>query len=84
MPETLDVGAYPKTTSAVRWKEKRGSNKQPSVMIGRKQMRKDRTYLRMLSDTELLALVKEITPTELELVLAERLKKMRDAEPWKE
>ena len=47
-------------------------------MIGRKQMRKDRTYLRMLSDTELLALVKEIIPTELELVLAERLKKMKD------
>jgi hypothetical protein len=84
MPETLDVGAYPKTTSVVSWNEKSSLSKQPSVMIGRKQMRKDRTYLRMLSDTELLALVKEITPTELELVLAERLKKMRDAEPWKE
>lgn len=59
-------------------------SKQPSVMIGRKQMRKDRTYLRMLSDTELLALVKEITPTELELVLSERLKKIRDEQPWKE
>jgi hypothetical protein len=47
-------------------------------------MRKDRTYLRMLSDTELLMLVKQITPSELELVLAERLKKMRDEEPWKE
>lgn len=47
-------------------------------------MRKDRTYLRMLSDTELLALVKEITPTELELVLSERLKKIRDEQPWKE
>jgi len=47
-------------------------------------MRKDRTYLRMLSDTELLALVKEITPSELELVLAERLKKLKDEEPWKE
>jgi len=47
-------------------------------------MRKDRTYLRMLSDTELLALVKEITPTELELVLAERLKKLKDEESWKE
>ena len=59
-------------------------SKPHNVMIGRKQMRKDRTYLRMLSDTELLALVKEITPSELELVLAERLKKMRDEEPWKE
>jgi hypothetical protein len=38
----------------------------------------------MLSDTELLMLVKQITPSELELVLAERLKKMRDEEPWKE
>ena len=47
-------------------------------------MRKDRTYLRMLSDTELLALVKQITPSELELVLAERLKKKIDDEPWKE
>jgi len=47
-------------------------------------MRKDRTYLRMLSNTELLALVKEITPTELELVLAERLKKLKDEESWKE
>ena len=47
-------------------------------------MRKDRTYLRMLSDTELLALVKEITPSELELVLAERLKKKIDEEPWQE
>ena len=55
-----------------------------SAMIGRKQMRKDRTYLRMLSDTELLMLVKQITPSELELVLAERLKKMRDEEPWRE
>ena len=59
-------------------------SKQQSVTTGRKQMRKDRTYLRMLSDTELLALVKEITPTELELVLAERLKKLKDEEPWKE
>lgn len=59
-------------------------SKQPSATTGRNQMRKDRTYLRMLSDTELLALVKQITPTELELVLAERLKKMRDEEPWKE
>lgn len=47
-------------------------------------MRKDRTYLRMLSDTELLALVKEITPTEIELVLAERLKKIIAEQPWKE
>ena len=49
-------------------------------------MRKDRTYLRMLSNTELLALVKDITPdvTELELVLAERLKKKIDEEPWQE
>ena len=47
-------------------------------------MRKDRTYLRMLSDTELLALVKQITPSELERVLAERLKKKIDEEPWKE
>jgi hypothetical protein len=38
----------------------------------------------MLSDTELLALVKQITPTELELVLAERLKKLKDEESWKE
>jgi hypothetical protein len=38
----------------------------------------------MLSDTELLALVKQITPSELELVLAERLKKKIDDEPWKE
>jgi hypothetical protein len=38
----------------------------------------------MLSDTELLALVKQITPSELERVLAERLKKKIDEEPWKE
>jgi hypothetical protein len=29
-------------------------------------------------------LVKQITPSELELVLAERLKKKIDEEPWKE
>ena len=41
-----------------------------------KQLTKDRTYYRTMSNAELIAVVREATkPTELELVLAERLKR---------
>jgi hypothetical protein len=39
---------------------------------------KDRSYYRMMSDWELLELAKSVKTTELELVLAERLKKAKD------
>lgn len=39
-----------------------------------KQLTKDRNYYRMLTNEELLALAKSVKTTELELVLAERLK----------
>ena len=62
-------------------------SKPHNVMIGRKQMRemtetkkltKDRNYYRMMSDAELVGMIKGSTSvTELEVVLAERLKKAR-------
>lgn len=42
-------------------------------MAETKQLTKDRNYYRMLTDAELIALVKGGTVTELEKVLAERL-----------
>ena len=39
---------------------------------------RDRSYYRQLSDWELIELAKSIKTTELELVLAERLKKAKD------
>ena len=46
-------------------------------MTETKKLTKDRNYYRMLSDAELVALVKGGTVTELEKVLAERLKEAR-------
>lgn len=40
--------------------------------------RKDRSYYRSMTDEELLELAKSVQTTELELVLAERLKKAKD------
>lgn len=39
---------------------------------------RDRSYYRQLSDWELIELAKSVKTTELELVLAERLKKAKD------
>ena len=40
---------------------------------------KDRSYYRMLTDADLIRIVQETTnPTELELVLAERLEELND------
>jgi hypothetical protein len=39
---------------------------------------KDRSYYRSLNDWELLELAKSVQTTELEIVLAERLKKAKD------
>jgi hypothetical protein len=47
-------------------------------MTETKKLTKDRNYYRMMSDEELVAMVKRSTNvTELELVLAERLKEAR-------
>lgn len=47
-------------------------------MTETKKLTKDRNYYRMLSDEELVAMIKGSTSvTELEVVLAERLKKAR-------
>jgi hypothetical protein len=47
-------------------------------MTETKQLTKDRNYYRMLTDAELVAMVKRsANVTELELVLAERLKDAR-------
>lgn len=46
-------------------------------MTETKKLTKDRNYYRMMSDAELVALVKRGTVTELEVVLAERLKEAR-------
>lgn len=46
-------------------------------MTEAKQLTKDRNYYRMMSDAELVALVKRGTVTELEKVLAERLAALR-------
>jgi hypothetical protein len=47
-------------------------------MTETKELTKDRNYYRMLSDADLVAMVKRSTNvTELELVLAERLKEAR-------
>jgi ribonucleotide reductase beta subunit family protein with ferritin-like domain len=49
-----------------------------SEMTETKQLTKDRNYYRMLSDAELIAYAKSNTQlTELEVVLAERLKEAR-------
>lgn len=45
---------------------------------------RDRSYYRQLTDEELLALAKSIKTTELELVLAERLKKAMAAARWED
>ena len=42
---------------------------------------KDRSYYRSMTDEELLELAKSIKTTELELVLAERLKKAMNEQP---
>lgn len=42
---------------------------------------KDRSYYRSMADEELLELAKSIKTTELELVLAERLKKAMNEQP---
>ena len=39
---------------------------------------KDRSYYRSMTDEELIALAKSVKTTELELVLAERLKKAKN------
>jgi len=39
---------------------------------------RDRSYYRMMTDDELLELAKSVKTTELELVLAERLKKAKN------
>jgi hypothetical protein len=41
---------------------------------------KDRSYYRSMDDEELIALAKSVKTTELELVLAERLRKSKDRE----
>jgi hypothetical protein len=46
-------------------------------MTETKKLLKDRNYYRMMSDAELVALVKRGTVTELERVLAERLTALR-------
>jgi hypothetical protein len=47
-------------------------------MTETKKLTKDRNYYRMMSDAELVAMVKRSTTvTELEVVLAERLKEAR-------
>ena len=46
---------------------------------------KDRSYYRSLTDEELIALAKSIKTTELELVLAERLRKaMNERGSWRD
>jgi hypothetical protein len=51
------------------------TRKGESSMTETKQLTKDRNYYRMLTNAELIAHIKGITnPTELERVLAERLK----------
>ena len=48
-------------------------------MTEAKKLTKDRSYYRMMSDTELILLVEGTTqPTELEIVLAERLDSLDD------
>lgn len=42
---------------------------------------RDRSYYRMLDDEELIALAKSVQTTELELVLAERLRKAKNEQP---
>jgi hypothetical protein len=42
---------------------------------------KDRSYFRSMTDEELLDLAKSIKTTELELVLAERLRKAKNEQP---
>lgn len=42
---------------------------------------KDRSYYRSMTDEELLAIAKSIKTTELELVLAERLRKAKNEQP---
>jgi len=52
------------------------NNTRSNKMTETKQLTKDRNYYRMLSDAELIAYAKgSKTLTELEVVLAERLKK---------
>ena len=47
-------------------------------MTETKKLTKDRNYYRMMSDADLVAMVKRsVTVTELEVVLAERLKEAR-------
>ena len=48
------------------------------------ELLKDRSYYRQLTDEELLELAKSIKTTDLELVLAERLKKAMAAARWED
>jgi hypothetical protein len=46
---------------------------------------RDRSYYRMMSDWELIELAKSVKTTELELVLAERLRKaMNERGSWRD
>jgi hypothetical protein len=57
---------------------KRSTQQRSNKMTETKKLTKDRNYYRMMSDAELVAYAKRNTAlTELEVVLAERLKEAR-------